>query len=61
MLTANFVLLAATPAHAASEGDLRLVGGASLSHQEGRREIYHSGEWVTVCDDHLRLQEAAVA
>ena len=57
----GLVLLAAAPAHAASEGDLRLQGGPSLSHQEGRLEIYHSGEWGTVCDDYFQLQEAEVA
>ena len=61
LLAAGLALLAAVPAHAASEGDLRLQGGASLSHQEGRLEIYHSGEWGTVCDDYFQLQEAEVA
>ncbi|MDE0332202.1 MAG: fibronectin type III domain-containing protein, partial [Nitrospinae bacterium] len=61
LLAAGFGLLAAAPVHAQSEGDLRLQGGASLSHQEGRLEIYHGGEWGTVCDDYFTLQEAAVA
>ena len=61
LFMAGLGLLAAAPAHAQGEGDLRLAGGASLSHHEGRLEIYHSGAWGTVCDDYFQLQEAEVA
>lgn len=40
------------------EGDLRLAG--STRQSEGRVEIYHSGQWGTVCDDGWDLREAQV-
>ena len=38
---------------------LRLV--ASSLPREGRLEIYHNGEWGTVCDDYFGRTEASVA
>lgn len=41
-----------------AEGNIRLRGGSSL--KEGRVEVFHRGEWGTVCDDGWKTENARV-
>jgi len=41
-----------------AEGNIRLRGGSS--EKEGRVEVFHRGEWGTVCDDSWKAENARV-
>ncbi|XP_060081997.1 deleted in malignant brain tumors 1 protein-like [Ylistrum balloti] len=47
-----------TPRPSVQEGDIRLVNGPSDT--EGRLEIYHAGQWGTVCDDGWTINNTQV-
>ena len=41
-----------------TEGEFRLTGGPSAN--EGRLEVYHEGQWGTVCKHHFNNHAARV-
>ena len=56
LLFLSFIVVSSTPV--ATEPAVRLVGGKHES--EGRLEVFHDGEWGTVCDNRFRYQSADV-
>jgi deleted-in-malignant-brain-tumors protein 1 len=52
------VRAAATPDLPAPRDDIRLAGGSAT---RGRLEVFHEGQWGTVCDDAFSLHDATTA
>ncbi|CAL8337893.1 unnamed protein product [Lota lota] len=60
LLTWWALSLAQADPNAAPTIQLRLAGD-KRKHYEGRLEVYHNGEWGTVCDDDFTIYAAQVA
>ena len=46
--------------HLTDSTPIRLVNGSSDGRCSGRVEVYHDGNWGTICDDEWGMQEADV-